>query len=254
MNIQNFFRPVKLVDSDCEVEGDCSSGDEAFQNIYQPTESDKEFIASDDEENGEEEKQRFLDFMKDEEDARRWREHCAQKKDEGKSDATKKTSSTVRKAPPKKSLLRPVVPKPHFVRPAAQSSTNKKVNDGSSIPTFLIRTRKYRRPKKKRSLPILVQQKKRKKNDAFATTKMLYYHPPATKKKGRRQKSPKATPGRTPGGSLHSSTPGPYQPYGVDDDQYFLDDSYGKNHSSAEEDDEEPVRAVAKNFCLIRTK
>ena len=125
MNIQNFFRPVKkLIDSDCEVDGECSE-DEAFQNIYQPTASDNEFIASsDDDESGG--KQGFLDFVQDEQDARRWREYCAaQKKNKQQQHSSLPTE---KHSPPSKppfskqprnvSVPKPLPPpKPHFIKP-----------------------------------------------------------------------------------------------------------------------------------------
>ena len=243
MNIQNFFRPVvKLVDSDCEVDGECSSGDEAFQNIYQPTESDKEFIASDDEDN-DDEKQRFLDFMKDEEDARRWRQHCAKNKEVDAMEK-KKIDSPAEKAASKKVAPKKVPkPKPYFIRPP-EPSKSITITHGS-IPTFLIRTRKRRKPKKR--LPLLVQHKKRKRNDASSSTTKLLYHPP-TKKKGRQRK------GRTKRPPRPYTSPGPYKPFDMDEDPYFVKDFYSKKKTSfLSSEEEEDVLAVSKNFCLIKT-
>ena len=250
MNIQNFFKPVKLVDSDCEVEGECSD-DETFQNIYQPTLSDKEFIASDDEDDGEG-KRRFLEFVQDEQDAKRWREHCAQQKT-----SSSNAEGVGLASPPKKqrrrsiksrggdgpSPKRPPKPTPSFLKP---SSAPPKLHLPASIPTFLIRTRKRRRREKK-ECPVLVQKKKKRRkvvSPARAAAATCFF---SIKKKGRRTKSlPKKQPVAKKGNS-----PAPYRSFD-DRDPYFGDD----NDPYFNEEDlpcsEDEVSAVANNFCLVK--
>ena len=143
MNIQNFFRPVKkLIDSDCEVDGECSE-DEAFQNIYQPTASDNEFIASsDDDESGE---SRILDFVQDEQDARRWREHCAAQKNKNSSsipayprgNTLLLRSLTSSKQPRNVSAPKTfATPKPHFIKQGRFAPSPPAVSEATAIPTF----------------------------------------------------------------------------------------------------------------------
>ena len=256
MNIQNFFRPVKkLIDSDCEVDGECSE-DEAFQNIYQPTASDNEFIASsDDDESGG--KQGFLDFVQDEQDARRWREHCAaQKKNKQQQHSSLPTGKRhlppseppFSKQPRNVSAPKPLPPpKPHFIKPGPVRPVVTSGLQATAIPTFLIRTRKRRFwRKRKKTLPLLVTgKKKRKKDHAPPNTAMFY--PAKTKGHRRHAVHKKGCQDVRKKKQKGAWSPEPYRPFDMDEDPYF-----GETNGNFSE--EEDVGAVATNFHLLSSK